>query len=206
MRIECTLQREGGTVVEMPGRNYHFKPTEDDPRHIDDVTIEAHIERFLSIPESFRLARTPGAAAVEDTLPQQPGDDGGQEDLPPGSTGPISTSPQFPAIFHINGKDYALEAIASRAFMDSGLTFEDWNGLDDEHRATKIEIVLDALEAGEITIEAGTVPESTQTPPAEEADAELATLREQYKAMFGKYPPSNMKLETLKAKLAAGTE
>ena len=51
-----------------------------------------------------------------------------------------------------SGKTYPLADIVARAFADSGLTVEDWNGLDDETRATKIDIVLDALDAGEIVL------------------------------------------------------
>jgi len=195
MKIECTLQRKGGTVVELPGKTYHFKPQEDG-RHIAEVEDESHIETFLRIREAYRILRSPGAAAVEETLP--PAVDDGKEGTA-GNTGPVATSTAFPPTFTINGKVYTLDAIASRAFIDSGLPFEDWNTLDDEHRATKIEIVLDALEAGEITID----PVDDEPNPVVD---ERATLDAQYKERFGKLPPSNMKLETLKAKLAAGAE
>ena len=199
MKIECILQRKGGTHVEMPGKSYHFAP-QDDGRHVAEVTNESHIERFLSIREAYRIMRSPGAAAVEETL--APAVDDGA-DAPVGNVGPLATSANFPPTFDINGKVYTLDAITARAFRDSLLPFEDWNSLDDEHRATKIEITLDALEAGEIEIEEPVdgLPESTQ-PPADER----ATLDAQYKERFGKLPPSNMKLETLKAKLAAGAE
>ncbi|MCA3187846.1 MAG: hypothetical protein INH13_30335, partial [Cupriavidus sp.] len=55
-----------------------------------------------------------------------------------------------------------LADIVARAFADSGLTVEDWNGLDDETRATKIDIVLDALDAGEIELAQPAAPKRTR--------------------------------------------
>lgn len=198
MKIECILQRKGGTLVEMPGKNYHFQPQEDG-RHVAEVTSEAHIERFLSIREAYRLLRTPGADAAEEITNAGAGiGDHSPSTLSAGET--LLGSSQFAATFTIHGTPYTLGDIVSRAFLDSGLTAIDWNGLDDEHRATKIEIVLDALEDGEITL--------AQNAPQESNDAlnERAALDAQYKERFGKLPPSNMKLENLKTKLAEGTE
>jgi hypothetical protein len=203
MKIECTLRRKGGTFVEMPGKTYHFAPTPEDERHIADVANDAHIERFLAIPESFRIARSPGAEAVEtDATALLRGT------VPPIDTAPTETQPDpsllkvagsmFPPSFEINGKTYSLMDVTMRAFMDSGLTVEDWNGLDDEHRATKTEIVLEALEDGEITLE----PSAPAAGPVDERAALVAA----YTAKFGKAPAANIKTETLKAKLAEAAE
>ncbi|SEH89720.1 hypothetical protein [Paraburkholderia hospita] len=243
MKIECTLQRKGGTVVELGGKTYHFKPTDDDPRHVAEVENEAHIERFLSIREAYRLPRKPGAEAVEETLepikstaptpaPAAPP----AVTLEPGQF--LKTSgATFPPSFDIGGTTYTLDEITHHAFGESGLTVEDWNGLDEEHRSTKIEIVLDALEAGEIAV-AKLPPKAPELPnetaqddakqdgaaplfkgeqgdspqnglPAPDSDAEKterAVLDAVYKERFGKLPPSNMKIETLRAKLAGGQE
>jgi hypothetical protein len=226
MKIECTLQRVGGTIVELGKTSYHFAPTPDDERHIAEVTNEAHIERFLVVRESFRILRTAGAAAVEETI--APVDNAGPSLI---LDAQLEAATGFPHFFTVAGKDYELPQIVRRAFDDSGLTVEDWNGLDNEHRATKIEIVLDALEDGEIeltpiSIDDGRDPGSPEpiepgqglgTPPGTEnysADPgnsnallnERAELDAQYKAKFGKLPPSNMKVETLKAKLAQSAE
>lgn len=210
MNIECILRRKGGTVVEMPGKTYHFAPTQDDERHIADVNIDAHVERFLSIREAYRIARTPGAEAVESDATASLRGTVPPIDNPPTVTVDAAqlkvAGATFPPSFDVNGKRYSLLDVTLRAFEDSGLTLEDWNGLDDEAIATKTEIVLDELEAGEITIEgAAPAPTSQEKPPAQVSEAdERAALVAAYTAKFGKVPASNMKLETLKAKLAEG--
>ncbi|MBU9386636.1 hypothetical protein [Burkholderia multivorans] len=196
MKIECILRREGGTVVEMPGKTYHFAPWPDG-RHVADVEIEAHIERFLSIPEAYRIARTAGAAAVEEVIPSALPDNPPPVELAAGET--LLASSAHPASVEIDGKTYTLADVAMRAFRDSGLTVEAWNGLDDETRATKIDIVLDAIADGEIALEPAVAPAS----PVPVVD-ERAALVAAYTSKFGKQPPGNMKVETLKAKLAEG--
>lgn len=54
MRIESIIRRHGGTVVELDGVTYEFKPEERDGPHVCDVTDEDHIRRFLAIPEGYR--------------------------------------------------------------------------------------------------------------------------------------------------------
>lgn len=194
MKIECILHRKGGTEVELPGKTYHFTPQEDG-KHVAEVTIEAHIERFLSIPEAYRLLRTPGAEAAAATF--VPADD-----APIINTDNVVLlgSNVHPATFEINGKTYALGDIVSRAFADSGLTAENWNELPDDTRATKIDIVLDGIEDGEIVLLA------PATQPVEQPAEDRAALVAQYKAKFGKNPPNTMKVEVIKAKLAEAGE
>lgn len=65
MKIESILRRSGGTHVTFsagdrwpwPAGQYHFKPETDDPNapHVCEVSDEAHIHRFLSLSDSFRL-------------------------------------------------------------------------------------------------------------------------------------------------------
>ncbi|MDN7179102.1 hypothetical protein M0D69_13975 [Caballeronia sp. SEWSISQ10-4 2] len=222
MKIECTIQRKDGTIVELSGRPYHFKPSADDPRHVAEVTDEAHIERLLSIREAYRILRTPGAAAVSETL--EPADDAPLPLIDEDSREPIkigdayiASADSFPQFFEIHAVRYGLLDVAHRAFLDSGLTIEDWNGLDDEHRAVKIEMVLDALDAKEIAIER-LKPVDPPANPVHEAPPvkrdvkedlpshtelnERADLDSAYRKAFGKLPPSNMKIETLRIKLA----
>ncbi|AFN39122.1 hypothetical protein G167_gp32 [Burkholderia phage BcepMigl] len=208
MKIECILHRKGGTVVDMPGKTYHFEP-QDDGRHIANVENEAHIERFLRVPEAYRIARTPGAEAIESDASAMLRGTVPPIDNPPAVTvdaGQLKVASNFPPSFDINGKSYSLNDVTLRAFQDSGLTIEDWNGLDNEAIATKTEIVLDELEAGEITIEAAApAQQSQETPPAQASEVdERAALVAAYTAKFGKVPAANMKLETLKAKVAEG--
>lgn len=198
MKIECILHRKGGTVVELPGKAYHFAPQEDG-KHVADVTIEAHIERFLSIPEAYRMLRTQGADPAAATF--APATDAPFID-PDNVT--LLGSNVHPATFEINGQTYALGDIVARAFADSGLTAENWNDLPDDTRATKIDIVLDGIEDGEIVLEAPAAPPVEQ--PTEQPTEDRAALAAQYKAQFGKNPPNTMKADAIKAKLAEAGE
>lgn len=208
MKIECILKRKGGTYVEMsrPDKTYHFAPQDDD-RHIAEVTDDGHIERFLAIREAYRIARTPGASADESdataslrsTVTLPPADTPPPPvTLCPGET--LMGSSEHPATFDINGTTYTLGDVVLRAFQDSGVTVENWNELTDEQRATKIDIVLDGIEDGEIVLAPAS---TTQQPPAQVSEAdERAALVEAYTAKFGKAPAANIKIDTLKAKLA----
>lgn len=191
MKIECILQRKGGTVVEMPGKTYHFAP-QDDGRHIADVGIETHVERFLAIPEAYRLPR-------------------GAESQLPATFAPVLDAPVapvvsvdllaadgYPATFEVNGTTYPIEVIKARAFADSGLAPENWNELPDDTRALKLDIVLDAIADGEITVQVPAPAPVVEQP----AEPTRAVLVEQYVAKFGKKPSNATSVDSLKAKLA----
>lgn len=55
MLIECLRIRPNGTKVEFGETEYHFAPTEADPRHIAEVTQVDHIKRLLAI-DAYRIA------------------------------------------------------------------------------------------------------------------------------------------------------
>lgn len=85
MKIECKLKRQGGSLVTLGGKEYHFTPDQLD-RHVAEVTDEAHIERFLEIPQ-YREIKDDAPAKVEpttsgDTLtPQDEDGDEGELDI-----------------------------------------------------------------------------------------------------------------------------
>lgn len=66
MLIQSILYRPGGTVVTLGGQTYHFIPAAQYPNkpHLCDVTNEAHIARFLSIPEGYRVYIAPTASGT----------------------------------------------------------------------------------------------------------------------------------------------
>lgn len=70
MKIECILKREGGSKVEIGGTEYHFVQ-QPDGAHVAEVSNNGHIQRFLSIPEGYRIYVEPG---------DQGGDDEGADD------------------------------------------------------------------------------------------------------------------------------
>lgn len=74
MKIESLIRRKGGTRVKLDDTAYHFRPTEEDERHTADVTISAHVKRFLAIPEGYQPAEL--------------------SDLPPGTVNPNPTHQQ----------------------------------------------------------------------------------------------------------------
>lgn len=82
--VECTLKRPGGTVVDLMGSTYHFKP-DSEGRHVSIVENAEHLARFMAIPEAYRIL---GAAS---TAPA-----GAKIEVQPAPVVPIPT-PQAPA-------------------------------------------------------------------------------------------------------------
>ncbi len=53
MKIECILKRQGGTVVDLGGKTYHFKP-QDDGAHVAEVADDEHVEKLLAVSEAYQ--------------------------------------------------------------------------------------------------------------------------------------------------------
>lgn len=53
MKIECILKRQGGTVVELSGKTYHFKP-QADGAHVAEVADDEHIDKLLAVSEAYQ--------------------------------------------------------------------------------------------------------------------------------------------------------
>lgn len=164
MKIECILKREGGSVVDLYGTEYHFEPLADGA-HVAEVTEETHIDRFLSISEAYKVYhgkdKPKGAPkAIGEAEPANVPAPAGTKPV-----GALAGSEQLPPQFEIDGKVITqLEAVQA-AFDASGMTSDEWNELADEERAAKIEIALDemadAAEAG-----AGEGTDEVKTPDA----------------------------------------
>lgn len=69
MQIECILKREGGTVAEIGGIDYHFEPLADGA-HVAEVENDDHVDRFLSISEGYRLYRPGKNKPADETAPE----------------------------------------------------------------------------------------------------------------------------------------
>lgn len=138
MKIECLIRRAGGSRVQMdaPKREYHFKPSDQEQRHIAKVDVESHAKAFLRIKEGYR--------AVEgEDLPE---DD--HKDKDPGRQ--LKGSTVHNASYKIKGgDDVSLEDLVNMAFDDSGLDEEAWNGLADHERYDFINTTLSELQDGE---------------------------------------------------------
>lgn len=214
MKIESLIIRAGGSKIDLPAPDtqYHFKPSDTDPRHIAEVENKSHIAILLRIPEGY--------AAV----------DADDDELPPPVelNGSVVHNASYP--IH-GGDDIALDDLVKTAFEQSALRVEEWNKLEDEARYEYIDNTLadlqfdptkpvveekppvpPELQAADVTVEqvdgsqqpapAETGEQSEPAPaPAEKVEepAEPAAeqtreeLEEAYKAKFGRKPSSQMK-------------
>ena len=82
MQIESIIRRKAGTTVTLGGQEYRFLPN-DLGAHVAEVEEPAHIQRFLSIAEGFRIyveGQAPAAPApVPPPADQPPGGDAGAD-------------------------------------------------------------------------------------------------------------------------------
>lgn len=214
MKIECKLIRDGGTRADIDGVEYHFEPLPDG-KHVAEVTHEAHIDRFLAIPDGYRVYHgehdpkgKPAAVAASAGLSPAPAKKAREGSFLKGSD---NHQPQY----EIGSKIYALGDVVRKAFEASGLTEDDWNELPEDEREAKIDIALDDLaDAAEAAAKAAA------STPAADADAgaegkgegegeapaanpERDALVAAYKEKFGKAPHYRASVETIKAALAA---
>lgn len=188
MKIECILKREGGSVVDLGGIEYHFEPLADGA-HVADVEDKAHIDRFLSISEGYKLYHGKDEPKGQ---PKQIGELQPVNVPAPAGTKPVGAlagSDELPPQFDINGKTVTQLEAVNIAFAASGLTSDEWNELDKSERTAKIEIALDELaEAGEGN---------------EGDELDLDALKAAYKERFGKAAHHTWTAEVIAEKLKA---
>lgn len=137
MKIECLIRRAGGSRVQMdaPKREYHFKPGDNEQRHIADVDVESHAKAFLRIKEGYR-------AVDGEDLPE----DDSQDNIPERE---LKGSAIHSASYIIKGGDeISLEDLVNMAFDDSGLDEQAWNNLPDHERYEFIDTTLSELQNG----------------------------------------------------------
>lgn len=193
MKIACLGLREGGTRAEIDGLEYHFEPLEDGA-HVAEVEDEAHIDRFLSISDHYKVYHGKLAPKGE---PVRIAPAGLKRTIAaaPKSIETLLGSSVHESSYEIGGKTYALGDIVALAHKTSELTVEEWNELDEDDRHAKIDITLDDLAEAADKAEADA---KTDAP----AGDERAALVEQYKAKFGQAPHYRASIDTIKAKLA----
>lgn len=66
MKLSCPVKRQGGSIVELGGKEYHFVPMPDD-FHVADVEDAEHQDRFLEI--GYKIYR--GEDAQVQTTPKK---------------------------------------------------------------------------------------------------------------------------------------
>lgn len=145
MKIECKLKRNGGSKVDIDGIEYHFEPL-NDGAHVADVEDKDHIDRFLAISEGYRVyhgelapegkPQTIAAAVGLVVNPEQKTREGSF----------LHGSSDHAAQYTIGDTTYSLGDLVKKAFEASQLSEDDWNELDEEDRAARIDIVLDDLQ------------------------------------------------------------
>lgn len=197
MKIQCILLREGGSKVELDGLEYHFEPVADGC-HVAIVANDNHADRFLAIPEAFKLYRGEHEPTAKEPLKLRATVITDPTDVRVLPSSPVSVllgSSVHEATYEIGTNTYQLGDIVNMAFEKSGLTAEEWNELEEEDRHAKIDIVLDDLAEA-----ADKAPEEDKTEPAANEREELAA---QYKAKFGKAPHYRLSIDNMKAALAA---
>jgi hypothetical protein len=184
MKIQCVLHRTGGTVVDLGGKQYHFEPLADGT-HVAEVDDNAHIDRFLAISDGYRLYRgseSPKCAPKDiSKIVAAQGIEGEKKAKAPILVGSDDHKPQY----EINGNIYSIGEVVRMSFEKSGLTSDEWNELDTEERAAKIDITLDEIAEG------ATVAQSE--------DREALAAR--YESKFGKRPHYRLSIDKIKVEL-----
>lgn len=194
MQIEHLIKREGGSVHEIGGTEYHFAPL-DDGAHVAEVTNPDHQDRFLSISEGFRIYR-PGR---KDTAAPAPA----HETHKPVSTALLG-SDVHPSTFDIGGQAIALGDVVRAAFARSGVDVDSWNAFTAEQRHGLIDAELDALAAAAEADDApldGSEPVPAQAAAPAALEDERAALAAAYEAKFGKKPHHKLSLDKLRAEV-----
>lgn len=224
-KIESLIRRAGGSKVTMqsPKREYHFKPTAEDERHIADVDVSHHAKALLRIKEGY------ADADGEDTQ-----DNDGDADLPERF---LKSSTVHSASYEITGGEKIdLQDLVNMAFDDSGLEEDDWNALPDTERYEYIDTTLAELRGEDRGNEAEMIENVGASVNATEQQAELdkgapvvevndkaddangdgvkddienltrAQLVPLYVDRFGREPSSKLKVEEIKRALSEDDE
>lgn len=161
-KIESLIRRAGGSKVTMqsPKREYHFKPTAEDERHIADVDVSHHAKALLRIKEGY---------ADADGEETQDNDD--DADL---SERFLKSSTVHSASYEITGGEKIdLQDLVNMAFDDSGLEEDDWNALPDTERYEYIDTTLAELRGEDRGNEAEMIESVGASVNATEQQAEL---------------------------------
>lgn len=144
MKVQCILNREGGTKAEIDGIEYHFEVLADGA-HVAEVEHEAHIDRFLAIPEGYKVYHGEEEPKGKPTKLAHHAHTFGEAPKPAKTDFALAGSEQLPPQFEIGGKVITQLDAVKLAFEASGMTSDEWNELGEDDRTAKIEIALDEL-------------------------------------------------------------
>lgn len=180
MKIESIIRRKNGTRVEMDDQVYHFKPTPEDVRHIADVSVAAHVKRFLAIPEGFQPAE----------VSEQPKEPAGE---------------QFATLAGVQNEDGSVSTLAQLPREDLLVLARDMDianadDLSDEELIKAIS--AEPVEIDEQEDEADQKSEQDAGGKEEPAELSRDDLAKQYEAKFGKKPHHKLSAERIAQILA----
>lgn len=199
MKIQCTIEREGGTPVRIGNTDYHFTPGPDG-KHVAEVEDQGHIARFLAISEAYcihgyepRAEHKPVAVPVE------------SESEAPVSAA-VARASRFPESFVIGGRTITLGNVIDAAIAFNGLNPDQWADLTDDEQADKIDAQLDLMadEAEALEAQAAAVvpdPADTNGDGVVDDKEERAALVAQHVAKFGSKPHHKWSIAKIRAAL-----
>lgn len=168
MKIQCILERKGGSFIELGGLEYHFEPLEDGA-HVAEVENEAHIDRLLSISESFRVYHGKGTPKGKPAVVGAPSAVPAPAKKEESERLRLYGSDAHPPSFDVAGKTYTQFEIVKIAFAASNMTEDEWNELSPEDRAARIDMALDDLDAAAAGDEDAAAEAQTETQAEAEA-------------------------------------
>ncbi|CAB4134886.1 hypothetical protein UFOVP275_29 [uncultured Caudovirales phage] len=187
MKIQCIIERKGGSKIELSGIEYHFEPLEDGC-HVAEVENEEHADRFLAISEGYKVYR--GELSPTGEAVNAPESKAAPKEVPAPQESLLGSS-VHEASYDIGGTVYEIEAVVAKAFEATGMTAAEWNELSEEERSEKIDATLDSLDA------------AAEVPASGEVTGDREALAAQYKEKFGKAPHYRLSAEKIKAELDA---
>lgn len=201
MKIESIIRRKNGTRVELDDQVYHFKPTPEDERHLAEVSIRAHIQRFLSIPEGFQPAEIDETQASPAPVQQPP--------APPVQASPLNTDqPVLGTLAGVQNKDGSASSLPQLPreqllVLARDMEIEGAEDLSDEElvkaiEADPVELVDDADADSEADTGNGDETKGDDKAAEQPAPLDREALVEQYKARFKKAPHHKLTAERIK--------
>lgn len=191
--IESIIRRKGGTKVTLGGTTYHFTP-DDEGRHVAEVSKNAHIQRFLSITEGFRLLGDDEEGAGGDTDLSgglQPNED----DEPPTDEEMAELRARYQELTDNDGEDMSAEQLEEAIEVAEAEV-----ALDD----TDTETDTDADQGPGVVTEPkpDEVPLERQDP----AKVDEAELRARFEEVIGEKAHPRMKVENIQARIIETVE
>jgi hypothetical protein len=142
MLIKTEAKREGGSLHEVGGTEYLFKPIAKGADHVCEVENPGHIQRFLGIPGFTIYDPNAKPAPVEPVAPVAPA--ATTEPVEPSYAGVEPAAPVEPAPVDVEPRPVPLEDLTRDELAE---IYQDVIGTPAHHRATKATLIERIREA-----------------------------------------------------------